>query len=141
MPEQFQFGYPFSTVYKVLIFFCRRKVTKESKWQEIYQSIRIFIILCWILGLLYLLHIFCQTDFSGPIFGIQIFYKFSTGLTSIDEKQEKVMGSNPYIQLAVVGTDPAFQKCGYGSELLKPDLEIADSLGLPCYVVLKIFLS
>lgn len=76
---------------------------------------------------------FYQYITNGPAF-LGVFGIGGLGVIGIMDRIEKVHPKEPHYYLQAVGTDPAKQGKGYGSVVMRRQLAIADSQGMPAYL-------
>ncbi len=76
---------------------------------------------------------FYQYITNGPAF-LGIFGIGGLGVMGIMDRIEKMHPREPHYYLQAVGTDPAKQGKGYGGVVMRRQLAIADTQGMPAYL-------
>ena len=65
--------------------------------------------------------------------GLKATYRTVNTLDYTEKVHAQAM-PDPHWSLYTIGVDPDYQSRGYGSKIIQPILQMADSEGIPCYL-------
>lgn len=71
---------------------------------------------------------------TPKILGKEAFNRLMWMDNALVEQKKKNMGDRPYWYCWILGTDPQFQKQGFGSAVMQHTFDLAKQDGLPCYL-------